>query len=64
MVRPHPKRILLYALGWLSVGHALANEMIDALRIAAATGAIAKASRNHLVVGEAASAASTFTRPP
>ena len=40
--RPHPKRILFYLFSWLMVGHARANEVIDAFRVPAAMGAIAK----------------------
>jgi hypothetical protein len=42
MVWPHPKRIFLYYQLWLFAGHAPANEVIDEMRVAAATGAIAK----------------------
>jgi hypothetical protein len=42
MARPHPKRVFLYCLGWLLTGHTRANEVIDEIRVAAATGAIAK----------------------
>jgi hypothetical protein len=40
MVWPHPKRIFLYYQLWLLAGHAGANEVIDEMRVAAATGAI------------------------
>jgi hypothetical protein len=42
MARPHLKRVFLYYLGWLLTGHARANELIDEMRVAAATGAIMK----------------------
>ena len=41
MTRPHPKRLFLYYGEWLFVGHAQANEVIDEMRVPAATGAIA-----------------------
>jgi hypothetical protein len=42
MAQPHPKRVFMYCLGWLLTGHARANEVIDEMRVAAATGAITK----------------------
>jgi hypothetical protein len=42
MARPHPKRLFLYYGYWLFSGHAEANEVIDEMRVPAATGAIAK----------------------
>ena len=41
MAWPHPKRVLLYYQAWLLAGHAQANQVIDEMRVAAATGAIA-----------------------